>query len=96
MRMFAPRCRLLLPMLVISPHGYHYHDYHSFNPSSHHEHHHHHYPQAHITGRGQRQKGRGWSRYDDRAKSLGGSMAVSVLFWVLYSRRFHSGGPHIN
>lgn len=29
----------------------------------------------------------GWTRGDDRAKALGGSAAVSVFFWLVFSRK---------
>ena len=29
----------------------------------------------------------GWTRFDDRAKMLGGSAAISVFFWLVFSRK---------
>ena len=85
---FAGWNRLLLSMFVISTH-----------PSAHSARAHLHLPPSsgsspvsglHTThSQPHGRKVRDFQRYDERAKTLCSSIAVSVFFWALFSRRYH-------
>ena len=80
--------RLLLSMFVISPH-----------PGAHSARAHLHLPPSSGSGsvsglhtthsQPHGRKVRDLQRYDERAKTLCSSIAVSVFFWALFSRRHH-------
>ena len=49
-----------------------------------------HFPTTTRARRRDKEHGTGWTRFDDRAKTLGASAAVSVFFWLVFSRKLSS------
>ena len=49
-----------------------------------------HFPTTTRARRRDKEHGTGWTRFDDRAKALGASAAVSVFFWLVFSRKLSS------